>query len=167
MGAFAEALRALKTARRSGVKAAGMDVVGAQQIKHMLKGLPKNVQAKVANKAYRKAGQVVLKQARSLAPVREGRLKKGLILRRKFGRKGHRRNSIGVVVRTKPRAHFGIPPEAKYFYPAAVELGIKNMAAQSYLRAALDAKRAEVWRILKSEIRAGVPCEAKKLAGKR
>jgi len=99
-------------------------------------------QRKVMRKSQRAAFKPVLKSAKANAPVRTGKLKKSLKLRALK----RSRNRSGVFVRTGTRSELGIPENAKYYYPAHVELGHSDVAPVPFLRNAFDSNKDRVWR---------------------
>ena len=56
------------------------------------------------------------------------------------------RTAIGSVVQTAPRERYGIPPDAKGFYPVHQELGTRFHEAQPSLRPAFEQNRDQVER---------------------
>lgn len=128
-------------------------VIGDKRLARKLKRLDGAVQRDIVRKALRKAARPVLQEAQALAPVKTGTLQSSLIIRAFRGRG----RAVGVVVQTRNREFFGIAPDDPYFYPAVVEYRHK-----SYLRAAVDTRRAEFFRLSRSEVAAGIVREARK-----
>lgn len=135
-----------------------LEMLGDKELDRAMRDLPLKVQRKYARKAAREAMRPVLQAAKAKAPVRTGRLRKGIRLR---ALKARRRGAvIGAVVITDTRQKMGIPPEDKGYYPAHVELGTSKMAAHPYLRPALHENRTKVVRkmgsVLWDQIRGGM-----------
>lgn len=127
-----------------------ISIFGDKQLSAKLSAMVPKVQKKITRQALRQGAKRVRDEARRLAPVDSGALKKSLKVR---AAKNLRRGSFGLSVLTGTRAELGISPEAKFYYPAVLEYGGRGHEAQPYLRPAMDATRAEVLGLIKSSIR--------------
>lgn len=131
-------------------KAIDISIFGDEELQAKLAAMTLKVQRKIVRQALRKGGKRVRDEARRLAPVETGALKKSIKVR---AARNLRRGSFGIAVLTGTRAELGISPEAKYYYPAVVEFGGRGHDAQPYLRPAMDATRTEVLGLVKQAIR--------------
>lgn len=107
---------------------------------------------KVFRQAVREAARPVLATARQIVPIDTGKLQGSL--RIFAGRRSFR--SINVVIKPGSRQALGIPPEAKGYYPAHIELGTKKFAANRYLRDAMELERSDAIRIINAHIKIGI-----------
>ena len=83
-----------------------------------------------------KAGEWVAERARQLAPVRSGRLKKGI-------------DYLVVAKGEEISAIIGVKKESKAFYARFVEKGTKKTKAQPFLRPAVFDNQKIIERIVK------------------
>jgi len=127
-------------------------LLGAPELQAQFKLLPLKVQKKLLRQGMRKSGKLVRDEARRLVPVDSGALKKSLKVRAAPGKRG----SFGIRIMTGERSELGIDPDASGYYPASVEFGSRTQPAQPYLRAAADAKREEVFSIMRAAVRDGI-----------
>lgn len=118
-----------------------LDLSGDKALEARLKALPATLEKKALRQALRQAFKPVLAEARAETPADTGRLRKSLKLR---ALKTKRRGRLGVVIATGTRAELGIPADAKYYYPAAVELGIRKRQGTSFLRGPLHRNRERI-----------------------
>lgn len=129
-----------------------IQLLGAPELQGKFKLLPLKIQKRILRSGMRSAGKLVRDEARRLVPVDTGRLKKSLKVRAAPGKRG----SFGIRIMTGERSELGIDPDARSYYPAAVEFGTRDRPAHSYLRAAADAKREEVFSIMRQSVRDGI-----------
>lgn len=129
-----------------------ISLLGDKELQTKFRLLPIKVQRKLLRQGMRKAGKLVRDEARRLVPVDTGALKKSLKVRAAIRKRG----SFGARIMTGERAELGIDPGASGYYPAVVEFGSKTQPAQPYLRAAADAKRDEVFSIMRGAVRDGI-----------
>lgn len=127
-------------------------LLGAPELQAQFKLLPLKVQKKLLRQGMRKAGKLLRDEAQRLVPVDRGDLKKSIKVRALLRGRG----SFGVRIMTGTRSELGIDPDATGYYPASVEFGSRTQPAQPYLRAAADAKREEVFSIMRESVRAGI-----------
>jgi hypothetical protein len=113
-----------------------ISILGDRELEEVLRFLPENLERKVLNRAIKEAAKIVLDDAKRLAPVDSGQLKRALhirTMRRKRGR-------IGYLIASGTRSELGIADTAKGFYPAAIHYGWfpKNVKAQHRSKFAHD-----------------------------
>ena len=135
-----------------------ISLIGDKVLQRKLKRLPIATQKKIVRKALREGGRPVLAAAQQNVPVRSGRTKASLKLRARKAKRG----SFGVDVRTGTRAELGIPENDPSYYPFSVEYGHGNVAAQPFMRPAMDDNRDKALRIIGKELGAGILREARK-----
>lgn len=133
-------------------KMISIEVLGDKALQRKLRALPIAMEKKIVRKALREAGRPILASAKALVPVRTGALKKSLRLRALKRSRG----SFGVQVRTGTREELGIPADAPYYYPMAVEVGTGHAPAHPYMRPALKSNEGKSIRIAAAEIRRGI-----------
>lgn len=112
-----------------------ISVLGDKALQAKLSALPARAQRSLTGKALTAGARLVRDEARRLAPVDTGALKKS-IKTKKFKQS---RLAFGSRVVTGTRADLNISPQAKYYYPAVLEF-----KRRSYLRQALADKRADI-----------------------
>ena len=134
-------------------KMISIQVLGDEGLQRMLNAFPVAMQRKIVKKALREAGRPVLASAKAKVPVGTGALKRSLRLRVLTRQK---RGRFGVQIHTGVRGKLGIPEDAPYYYPMAVEVGTGRMAARPYMRPALRENKALCLRIAAQEIRRGI-----------
>lgn len=130
-----------------------------------LQMLDDRVARKLALKALRKAGRVIVKEARLRAPKRTGRLKKSIRLRSKKRRK---RGSPAVVVGATtdaPYAHLVERGHVQVVGTGDNKREIGFVPARPFLRPAFDTKRDEFTRRLGDELGELILAEARKISG--
>lgn len=117
-----------------------------------LNTLPQNIQKNVMVGAVRAGANVVRDEARRLAPIDTGNLRKSLVSIRRKGDK----NTI----------QFSVTPSrgGKYdgWYAHFVEFGTSKMAAQPFLRPAIESRQDEVLQTTKEYIATRLPQEVEK-----
>ena len=124
--------------------AAGVQIdfklTGAPELSRAFTRLSGQMQKKIARKALRAGGKIVLAAAKRFAAPLSKRLARLLKLR---ARK-RSRTKIGFNIWTPLREQLGIPEDAKGHWPVAWEMGFRHawtgrhMPARSYLRRAVD-----------------------------
>lgn len=125
-----------------------LDIKGARSLNRKLNRLRTTVSRKAVRPALHTALVPVVQTARAYAPVRTGRLQSSI---KSFVRSS-RRYGLTAGVRTGTRKQLRIPPEAEYYYPAAIELGSRRNPPRSFLRAAMNARRKTALQILGKEV---------------
>lgn len=129
-------------------KAFSIKILGDKKLQKKLDKLSKRVQGPLIKDAARAAMEPVKDLARAHAPVLTGSLKKSIGIGT-FSRKGR----IGAVVRTGTRRQLKIPPEAPYYYPAAIEYGTRKLTANPFMRSALFARKGKALNIFRSYLK--------------
>jgi HK97 gp10 family phage protein len=71
-------------------------------------------------------------------------------------RRRRRRGVVSVGVRTPTRAQLGIGKNAKWYYPAHIELGTKKAPARPYMRPALEQQRDNANTIITEALKRGI-----------
>ena len=127
-------------------------VEGADKLEKALISLEPKIARKLVRRTLRNAAKPILALAKSLVPVRTGRLKKSLKIRAAKRRKGR----YGVRIQTGTRDELGIDEKTPYYYPAAVEYGTNTSPAQSFMRAALDSKKQAAKSIIEKDLRESI-----------
>ncbi len=125
-----------------------LSIKGSKKLNKKLNNMKLGVARKIVRPALHSALVPVVQTAKALAPVESGRLKKTI---KSFVKSSRRRGAIGQV-RTGTRRQLRIPPDSKYYYPAAIEYGTRHMAARSFLRSALGRQKNRALKILGREI---------------
>lgn len=133
-------------------------LLGDKALARKLARLPGVTQKKIVRKALRQGARPVLAAAKRLCPVRYGVLKGSLKLRTVPRKRG----LLGVEVSTGTRTELGIPESDPGYYPMSVEYGHGRVAAQPFLRPALDENRDRAKRIIGQRLGRDIEAEAKK-----
>lgn len=117
--------------------------IGDKELQRKLNRLDPEIQRRVLTESMAVAGEIVLKAAKANAPVRTGKHRDNIRMR-KVNRKRGRNRGIGVEVVSGTRKKLGISPDDKFYYPAALEFGApsRNIAARPHMRPALNNRRA-------------------------
>lgn len=122
-------------------------ITGIEEVDRKLGNFEVNVQRKALRKATREAAKVVLDEAKRLAPVASGALKRSLrvrALKRSRVKQGHQ-------VQTGEGFFKG-----ETFYGGFQEYGTKFMEANEYMRPAMVSKEQAVKEKFRVEMRAAV-----------
>ncbi len=117
-----------------------------------LNTLPQNIQKNVMVGAVRAGANVVRDEARRLAPIDTGNLKKSLVSIR---RKGDKNTIQFSVTPSKGKPNDG-------WYAHFLEFGTSKMAAQPFLRPAIESRQDEVLQTTKEYIANRLPNEVEK-----
>lgn len=139
----------------------GIDIslLGDKELSKKLERLAGKSQRKVVRGAITKAAKIPLKEAKQRAP----KGKSGL-LRKNIKSKSIKRSRklSGRVIQTGTRVQMNIPSASKYYYPAAIEYGVKSSNSKKrqkgtpFLRPALLNNKTKIFSLLKSEIGKGI-----------
>jgi len=130
-----------------------ISIFGDKKLEKQFKKLDLKLQKKTIKKALRDSAKIVKNTAKARVGVRSGKLKKSLKVRTE---KGLKRGQFGIVVVTGTREELNIDADDKYYYPAAVEFGTKNLPAKPYLRPAIDENRDLIFDLIASRIRSAI-----------
>jgi HK97 gp10 family phage protein len=136
--------------------------VFGDEVAARLQALPDAVERRLLSRALREGGKVVLPVARSLTPVRSGRLRRSLKLRAMRRKKGR----VGVLIFTGTREELQISGKDPYYYPTAVELGTSKRRARPYLRPALFRTREQATEVIGQVLWAGIVRETARAAAR-
>lgn len=153
-------------------RALGVDIsfTGDKALMRTFKRLEAKIQKKIARKALREAGKIVLAKAKVKCPVDTGFLRDNLKVR---AEKKRNQDMIGITVATgaikkkkkgKENLEFDPRQIALARYVAYVELGTKKMAARPFLRPAAEESEAQVNRKMAQVIKDGIFKETGKKA---
>ena len=115
-----------------------VSVLGSPELTRIFRSLSRAAGAKILRPSLRKGAKLVLATARANAP----RGPTGATAANIKLKASTRRGTVSVRVQTGSREAMGIPKTAKYYYPAALELGTEDLAARPWLRPALESNRA-------------------------
>lgn len=134
---------------------------GLKGIQKSLKSLDGKLERKISRSAVGKAGTILLKEARSKAPVRTGALRRSLTKRSKHRAKDDFYSvRIGVksgvfsssrTARRKGRGA-GYTPDESIRYFRFLELGTKYHAAKPFLGVVIDSKGDAAIKFLSAEL---------------
>lgn len=124
-----------------------LKIKGGKRLARKIEKLEKKVGNKVMRDSVKESMEPVAAEAKRLAPIRSGRLRRSIRVA-----SSSRRGKINGLVRTGTRKQLKIPASDPYYYPAAHEYGTRKMPARSFLRAALGNKRRAVIKSLSSII---------------
>ena len=127
-------------------------VTGVKELQKVLKRLPDRVARKVVAGALRSGATVIRREARRLAPVDTGLLRKSLIIKRPKGPAARRNVVLIGTSRKAPHGHL-------------FEFGTVRMAARPFLRPAIEGKHGEALARMGQMLGRGVAREATRLAG--
>lgn len=135
-------------------------ITGAAELEKVLKKLPDRVAKKVVFGALRAGAGVIRREAKRLAPVASGLLKKEIRIFRPGKRSDTKRvkglnTGSNLLIGTSGRAPHG----------HLVEFGTHEMAAQPFLRPALDHQAGHALARMGQILGKGVEREARRLAG--
>ena len=135
-----------------------ISLLGDKELTRKLHRLEIAVQRKIVRHALREGARPVLAAAQQNCPVQTGRLKASLKLRALKAKRGN----FGVQVATGMRDELGIAADDPNYYPMSVEYGHGSVAAQPFLRPALDDNAQQAKAIIAREIGQGIESEARK-----
>ncbi len=139
-----------------------ISMLGDKELSKAFKKLPEKMQKKALLDATKDVAGIVAMSAKLKIPSQpEGpkqkrrpgsmHLKDTLKVVKIKGKQG--RYQIGWNVVTGTREELGIDPKAKYYYPAAVELGSKNRPPHSFLRSTIAEKTEGGIKYIASKLR--------------
>lgn len=124
-----------------------VSILGDAALTKVFQGLERKVAGKVLRPALRVAAKRIRDVARAnAAPGLTGATSEHIRVKG-----SSKKGRLAVQVVTGSREDMGIPADAKYYYPSAVELGTEKMEAQPFLRPALDANRAAALGMIRAE----------------
>ena len=132
----------------------GIALTGDKALDRKLKGMHGRFQKKLSRKATRLAARdIVLPDAKAMAPIDTGALEKSLVVRSMK----RRRTKIGHVVQTRDGFFKG-----DEFYGAFHEFGTKYMKADPFMRPAVYGNTESIKRKYRSALTEAIADEARK-----
>lgn len=131
-------------------------------LQRTFKALPEKLQKNYIRRAIRKAGKIVLADAKTNVPVLTGRLRDTLRIK-SFSRK----TSVGVKIETGTREDLGIAPDDPYFYPAVLEFGSERIPPVPFLRGSLYDNSSSIMALIRDAVRGFIAKAAAKAAKKK
>jgi HK97 gp10 family phage protein len=140
-------------------------LTGFDDLDKLLKELEPKVANKLSGQSMRKAGKIVLDAARKKVPVRDGVLKKSLLIKNLAKRNKHK---VGCRVMTRPANKWqkSIKSKADAYYAVWVEFGTRFTKPSPYLLPALRENAEQVKAVMKEEALKAIDAEwNKKLLG--
>jgi HK97 gp10 family phage protein len=125
-----------------------MNLTGFKELADKLKELPKNVAKNGLRAAVSAGAAVVRNEARNLAPVDTGEMKRDIQMKRERDQRGTTDlvASYSVFVRSGKKSRIAGRArniDKDSFYWRYVEMGTAKMPAQPFMRPAFDTKREE------------------------
>lgn len=99
--------------------------------------------SKVENKALKRAGKVILEEAKNNVPVKTEKLKKGLKLSGIKNKNGSKYVLVGIQK----------SDNSEVFYGKFLEFGTSKMAARPFMGPAYESKKEEAKEIIKEELK--------------
>ena len=149
-------------------------VDGVNEVLVALGKLGPRLEGKVLRQAARKAGKVLLADAKSKVPVDTGGLKRGLKLRAQKGKRG--RIAMRVMTPTREELARLYPDRAQemldssWYFPAAVEYGYTRRGVTKppagFLRASFTENVEKAKTLMRAELYAGLERETRAVAAK-
>ena len=130
-------------------------IEGAEELEKVLKLLPKELEKKALDSAFKAGANIVAQDAKGRVPVDTGELRDAIVVRKARSRQ-RSKGIIAVVGIKKPtsrRAHL-------------TEFGTKNAAAKPFLRPAIDIKGQDAIAVIGRKLKENIEKTATKLAGK-
>lgn len=131
---------------------------GGKELSEALQELPRRLENRVLRKALRQGGNILLRKARQLAPVKTGALRKGIKL--KIDLRGTPAAIINVRIPSKSGKQ---KTSSGPYYSSFVELGTSKMAAHPFLRPAFDAVKEDALETFLNVLNDGIEEESKTL----
>jgi len=135
-----------------------MTVQGAAELERKLLTLERKIARKVVRQALRKGAKIVQGATKIGAPVKTGRMRKSIMIRKPRGRDRPGTYSLAVLFDTAryPGLIKYSRAGKRYFYPAAVEYGHGDVAGHPFVRPAFESREAEARSLILSDIAAGI-----------
>lgn len=124
---------------------ANMELEGVDEILNKLQSIGSNV-GKLENKALRNAADPVLQDAKGSAPVRTGKLKKGLKITRVKKKEGVKYILVGV----------DRGDNSEIFYGKFIEFGTSKMTARPFLGPAYQKNKDNIKRTIAETLKEGL-----------
>lgn len=155
---------------------AEIQLKGFDGIERALTQLPATVAKRLLTSSVRKGANVIAREMKARAPVRQDEGVKVLIRRGrnriavKGRRAGYLKASIGVRIKRAAAAAgvplvLGIGPSSKAFWAGFQEFGTRHQPARPFARPALEAKSEEAVNVIAADLGPKIEAEFKKMAG--
>lgn len=149
-----------------------ISAIGDRELAAALHSLPGEIQKKLVRRHMRNAMRPILRAIRDRLPVQPSKhggektepIKELMTIR---ARRFKDRNKFGINTVLPSRIDLGIPPNHKYYYPAAIELGTSKTPAKPFVRPAFRQNTSVAIAVLTQGIRYDVNREMAKLAAKK
>jgi HK97 gp10 family phage protein len=106
-------------------------MLGDKELAARFEQLSSQVQRKIVKPALQEGADYIKLYAHMMAARRTGNMANSIFVE-PLTKKG----VVGFKVSTGSRMLLGIPADAKYYYPAAIEFGTENMPARPFMRPA-------------------------------
>ncbi len=134
-------------------------LVGDLKLTKAFNNLERSIRGKIARKALRAGGKVVLKEAKKQAAAVDDPTTPSDIMKRvarllKLRAMKRSRKHIGVRIMTPTREQLGI--ERDHYPPAHIELGTSKTPAHPYLRNSLKSQKLAAMGAFRRELWAGI-----------
>jgi len=127
-------------------------ICGLAELNHQLRiRLPQAVRQRVLRAALRAGAKIIVRQAKALAPVDSGALKKHI--RARANRKG-KRGCVDISIGVFARKGQDYP-----YYWRFLELGTCNLSARPFLRPALDNQQIQVIEAIRKKLKQRIDAE--------
>ncbi|MBN3404448.1 hypothetical protein CF088_03840 [Clostridium botulinum] len=101
---------------------------------------------KIENKALKKAGELIVEEAKNNVPFRKGKLKEGLKVSGVRKKNGNKFVLAGIQK----------GDNSKIFYGKFLEFGTSKMKARPFMGPAYESKKEEAKEVIKDELRKGL-----------
>lgn len=119
-----------------------MELEGIEQLMKRVEDMGK-AGSRAENRALKKAGEVILKEAKNNAPEKTKRLKKGLKVSGVRKKNGNKYVLVGIQR----------SDNSKIFYGKFFEFGTSKMSAKPFMAPAYESKKEEAKEIIKQELK--------------
>lgn len=119
-----------------------MELEGMEQLIKRVEGMGK-VGIKIENKALKKAGQIIVDEAKKNVPVKIGKLKEGLKVSGVRKKNGNKYVFAGIQK----------GDNSEIFYGKFLEFGTSRQNAKPFMAPAYESKKNEAKEVIKQELR--------------
>src|SRR3990167_527197 len=131
------------------------DLYGVTELQETFRALGFAQQKRAWINAAKKAIEPVLSLAKATSPRNTGRMARSLRIKTY----STKTRGFGARISTGSRGALGIPRNANYYYPAAMEYGSKKITARNFLANAISAMRSRVESRLADELHKTIEVE--------
>lgn len=147
---------------------ANVRIEGLRELDRALAKLDDRIQRNVLNRSVSAGARVIRDEARILAPVEEGRLKRNIITKKRRGRKGQSNWMVGVRGINESTGNSDTSMKSddpkNAFYGRFVEFGTSKMSPRPFMTPAYESKRRDAVEVIKQTLREGINRESRGLA---